>query len=187
MSTVARWSVLPLVLATAVYGLRPAAQGQEADRSVRETQGRSGEKEGGEQMMQCPMMAGLKDLKLFADGPAALLARADELGLEAEQKRRLEEIERASRRQAAEVLDESQRGKLKDAPDERVSMMQLGRTLGKNGKMKGEGMMCPMCMKMMRQRMQGEHGSHEGAENHEEHEEHEEQENGDRKQSEKNR
>ena len=103
---------------------------------------------GGTPAMQCPMMAGLHGLELYADGPAVLLARADELGLTALQKKQLEEIRESARKQAREVLTEEQRGRLKGEPEGPLSPMALSRA--RMAKMKDkEDMMCPMCMKMM--------------------------------------
>lgn len=106
--------------------------------------------------MQCPMMAGMKGMKFFADSPAVLLSRAEELGLTDKQKKRLERIQEKARRKAHEVLTAEQQKTLKDAPKGRLSMMDLAMTRMKTmmaGK-KPHGMMCPTCMKMMMQKMQ---------------------------------
>lgn len=102
------------------------------------------------QMMMCPMMAGLGDVKLFAESPAVLRARAEELNLTAEQKKRLEAIERAARKQAREVLTAEQREELADAPERPLSVMELSRMGMKKRDGKEAGMMCPMCARMMR-------------------------------------
>ena len=97
-------------------------------------------------MMMCPMMAGLSAVRLYADGPAAVLGRADDLGLTADQQKKLKKIEESARRKAREVLTDKQReqvGKSSDAP---LSMMDLARLGMKGKKMDG---CCPMCMKMM--------------------------------------
>jgi hypothetical protein len=96
---------------------------------------------------KCPMMAGLSSLRLFADSPAALLARAEELGLDVKQRRRLEEIEEAARLQARKLLSDKQWEQLHQAPSGRLSMMEMAR-IGMQGK-KMDGC-CPMCLKMMR-------------------------------------
>lgn len=133
------------------YALFAAAQGQEAER---ERAGKAASQER-PPMMQCPMMAGLKDIEMFADSPALLLARAEELNLSDAQRLELEQIEQAARQEAREVFNARQQEKLKDAPDERLPVMELSRMRMKD--MKGEGKMegmCPMCMRMMRERMQ---------------------------------
>ena len=110
--------------------------------------------------MRCPMMAGLSGIRLFADGPAAILARAEELGLDAQQAERLGRIAESARRQAGEVLTDDQRRRLGDVPRERIPVMKLGKMRMK-GRMAGEnaGGMCPMCMKMMKSKMtQAEEG-----------------------------
>lgn len=105
--------------------------------------------------MQCPMMSSMKGMKVFSDGPAVLLSRAEELGLTAKQKKRLEKIQQKARRKAHGVLTAEQREKLKDSPKGRLSMMEIA--MRRMKKMKGQkeqhGMMCPMCMKMMRKKM----------------------------------
>ena len=96
--------------------------------------------------MMCPMMAGLSAVRMYADGPAALLGRAEELGLTADRQKKLKEIEESARRQAREVLTDKQRGQVGKPADGSLSMMEMAR-LG----MKGKAMdgCCPMCMKMM--------------------------------------
>lgn len=96
---------------------------------------------------KCPMMAGLSGLRLYADSPAALLARAEGLGLDVKQRRRLEEIEEAARLQARKLLSDKQWAQLHQAPAGRLSMMEMARMGMKGKKMDG---CCPMCMKMMR-------------------------------------
>lgn len=137
---------------TMAYALFATAQGQEAERQA------DGKAESQERqpMMQCPMMAGLKNIEMFPNSPALLLARAEELNLSDEQRQELEEIEQAARQKAHQVLDAEQQEKFKDAPDERQSMMELSQMqmkgMGGEGKMEG---MCPMCMKMMGEKMMG--------------------------------
>lgn len=104
-------------------------------------------------MMQCPMMASMKGMQTFADSPSVLLSQADELGLTAKQKKRLEKIQQKARQKAQDVLTAEQQKKLEDYPKGRISMMDLAMMRMKRmmGQKKQQGMMCPMCMKMMQQ------------------------------------
>jgi hypothetical protein len=59
--------------------------------------------------MTCPIMAGLAAVRTHADGPAALLGRADDLGLTADRQKKLKEIEGSARQQARQALTDKQR------------------------------------------------------------------------------
>lgn len=102
--------------------------------------------------MMCPMMAGLSKLRMFPDSPAALLNRADDLGLDAKQKKQLEEIEESARQQARKVLTDKQREELGKAPLAPLSMMEMARMGMKGKKMEG---CCPMCAEMMKKAQLG--------------------------------
>ena len=142
----ARFSVPGLLLSALLVTAPPAA----ADEPPKKAEPAGGHehraKEKAGPMMMCPMMAGLAAVCMYADSPAALLGRADDLGLTADQQKKLKEIEESARQQARKVLTDKQReqvGKTSDAP---LSMMELAR-MGMKGKaMEG---CCPMCMKMM--------------------------------------
>jgi len=76
-----------------------------------------------EMMKACPTMAAMDQ------GPEAALAHADELGLTATQRRRLEELKRA-RQDARDVLTADQRAKLRElrrrqAMDRMKGMMEM--------------------------------------------------------------
>lgn len=97
--------------------------------------------------MMCPMIVGLSKLRMFPDSPAAILNRADDLGLDAKQKKQLEEIEESARQQARKVLTDKQCEKLGKAPLAPLSMMETAR-MGMKGK-KIE-CCCPMCAETMK-------------------------------------
>lgn len=101
-----------------------------------------------EPSMQCPMMAGLKGLTLFADSPEVLRSRAESLKLTQEQIAQLQEIEESARQRSLDVLTDEQRDELLPVPDERLSVMELSRR-GAKMKKDGDMKMCPMCQKMM--------------------------------------
>lgn len=138
------WIPAGIVVLAAAVGLAQAPQDKEKPPQKAD--------ESAKPMMQCPMMAGMKGMKMFADSPAALLARAEELGLDVKQKRQLEEIEEAARLQTRKVLSDKQWEQLRKAPPGRLSMMEMAR-MGMKGKKK-DGC-CPMCMKMMTQAKDG--------------------------------
>lgn len=140
--------VLSTALGLTAFALRPDVRAQEDDQPDANR----------ESKMQCPMMTGLKDIQLFADGPAVLLSKAGELNLSEDQKQRLQEIQESARDQAREVLNGQQREKLQNVPEERLSLMQISMRHMKERMQdqQQEGRMCPMCMRMMRERMQEE-------------------------------
>lgn len=155
----AKWTIVAVIVSlAAVCALRPAASAQEATPGGDE---KAAMKKGGPMMMTCPMMACLGNIKLHADCPAMLLAKTEDLKLTDAQKQQLHDIEESARKQARAVLTADQRGKLKDAPEGLMSMMQVcmmqhrAMMMGGKGKMMGgkQGQMCPNCMKMMNQRM----------------------------------
>lgn len=106
--------------------------------------------------MMCPMMTGMAGLRLHVDGPAALLARSEELGLDEKQKKQLEEIEEAARQQARKVLTEKQHKQLGDVPKDRIGVMEMA--MARMKKMmagKEPGCCCPMCAEMMKKAQPG--------------------------------
>ena len=109
--------------------------------------------------MMCPMMAGMKDLKLHADSPPLLAARAETLKLTEDQQQELDAIAQEARSQAQEVLTEQQREQLGDA-SKALSMMEIAKLRMKEKKSSDSSEnMCPMCMKMMKEKMQDKSGS----------------------------
>ena len=144
-----RPSVLGLLLFGSLigaYAVAPGIVAEEPSKTANPAEKKHQAKGKTEPMMKCPMMAGLSDLRLFADSPAALLARAEELGLDVKQKRQLEEIEEAARLQARKLLSDKQWEQVRQAPPGRLPMMQMA-SMGMKGK-KMDGC-CPMCLKMM--------------------------------------
>lgn len=140
-----------VALAGAALGLtcgQGTAAQQEADQQAAEDNGQ----------MQCPMMASLKEVGLFADCPNVLLSQEKQLQLTQEQQQRLREIQESAREQARDVLTEEQQEKLEDAPQGRLSMMQLARLDLDKGDAEDRSRMCPMCMRMMR----GQEAQHPG-------------------------
>ena len=144
-----RWSspVLVLLLGSLVggYGLQSFALAQNSDQA----EAKQAEPKAKMDMM-CPMMAGLKGVELYADSPALLKARAEELGLEQEQKERLEEIAESARQQARDVLNAKQRQQLQQAPEGPLSMMQVAKMRAEAAGENDSKEMCPMCMQMMK-------------------------------------
>lgn len=105
-------------------------------------------------MMQCPMMAGLKGIKLFPDGPEALLAESKRLALSDKQIKQLKKIEQSAREKARAVLSDKQREELGKEPKAPVPLMELSRLRAMKMAKEDDAMMCPMCLKMM-QKMKG--------------------------------
>lgn len=103
--------------------------------------------------MQCPMMAAMKKVKLFADSPPVLLGQVEKLDLTQQQQRQLQEIGDSARKQALTVLTAEQREQVEKAPSGPLSMMQLAKLQKKEGASGKDEGMCPMCMKMMREKM----------------------------------
>lgn len=122
---------LGLLALMGAYALGPGASAQRAAESVE---------------MKSPMVTGLAGVCLYADCPAALLARADELDLDLRQRRQLEEIEVSARQQARKLLSDGQWEQLSKASQGKLTMPELAR-LGMRGK-KTVGH-CPACMKAM--------------------------------------
>ena len=107
--------------------------------------------------MMCPMMSSLKGVELYADSPVLLAAQAEELGLNEEQKKQLEEIAKSAREQARKIMTPEQRKTLEELPEGPLSMMQIAKMRMKGKKGGGdEKMMCPMCMKMMKKMQEAE-------------------------------
>lgn len=139
-------------LAVAGYALQGGARAQEDRQNSAEGKERPN---GGGPMMMCPMMARLKGVELYADGPALLMARADELDLNEDQARKLRQIVEQGREEARKILTDEQRKQLAEAPEGPLSPMQIARMRMRDQKGDQErGQMCPMCMQMMRERMQ---------------------------------
>ncbi len=117
-----------------------------AQESTRETNDRDKE---AESKPMCPMMAGLKGIKLTADSPPLLMARADELKLTEEQKQELKSIAEEAQRKAAKLLTADQKSMIGKSPDKAMSMMEIAMMRSKGMKGDKSGDMCPMCMKKM--------------------------------------
>ena len=112
----------------------------------------------------CPMMTGLKGIKLTADSPPLLMARADELKLTEQQKRELKSIAEEAQRKATQVLTSEQKSSLGDAPHKPMSMMEIAMMRSSNMHDEKSGEMCPMCKKKMDEMMKGKmmkHKKHE--------------------------
>lgn len=136
-------ALLLLTVVAVTGGLTSGGTAQE------EAERKTGAQEG---QMACSMMACVSDLGLFADSPAVLLARAEELALGENQIIRLKEIQDEAREQAHNLLTAKQRAKVGTG---KTSFMKLCRTRMQK-KMAGPKaeMMCPKCMKMMKARDQ---------------------------------
>lgn len=157
--------ILLTVASLAGAVLRAGAGAQEQDapnaRNQRQDRGQQ-ERPQAEGQMQCPMMAGLKGVELFADSPAVLLAQAKELKLTEQQVQQLERLEESTRTQVRKLLTEEQRQQLEDAPKDRLSMMELcmhrmqNMPSGQDGQ---AGPMCPMCKQMMDKMKRGRRGA----------------------------
>ncbi|QEG41248.1 hypothetical protein [Roseimaritima ulvae] len=117
-----------------------------AQESTQETNDRGNETES---KPMCPMMAGLKGIKLTADSPPLLMAQADELKLTEEQKQELKSIAEEAQRKAADVLTADQKSMIGKSPDRAMSMMEIAMMRSKGVKGDKSGDMCPMCMKKM--------------------------------------
>jgi len=145
------------VLVTAGFAYHTDAQdtnpSADTDQSQTTDKAESKDKSG---MMQCPMMAAMKDIQLFADSPPVLLGQAQNLELTEKQKQQIQAIGESARKQALGVLNAKQREQLADSPEGPLSMMALAKLQkkGASDEEKSEGM-CPMCMKMMRMKMKG--------------------------------
>ena len=134
--------VAPLA-AVAVF--RSGAGAQDEPRAEQRVGGQ--QRDQADMMMNCPMMAGLKGINLFADSPTFLLAQAKDLKLSEQQVEQLEQIQQTARRQARELLTDQQREQL-PATAKPLSMMEICMTrMPKTGQPPEQ--MCPMCMKMM--------------------------------------
>lgn len=103
----------------------------------------------------CPMMAGLKAIKLTAGSPPLLIARADELKLTKQQKQELKSIAEEAQRKAAKVLTAEQKSMLGESPEKAMTMMEIVMMRTKNLRDVKSGGMCPMCMKKMEGMMKG--------------------------------
>ncbi len=101
--------------------------------------------------MSCPMMAGLKGIKLHADAPPLLLARTEELKLTDEQQLELAVIGKEAREKAQAVLTADQKNMLGDST-EAMSMMEVAMMRAKKMD-QDDSKMCPKCMKMMQKKM----------------------------------
>jgi len=116
-----------------------------AQESTQETNDRDKE---AESKSMCPMMAGLKGIKLTADSPPLLLARADELKLTEQQKQELKSIAEEAQRKATNVLTADQKSLLGESPEKGMGMMEIAMMRSKGMKDDKSGM-CPMCKKKM--------------------------------------
>lgn len=157
MSTRTPVALLPLVLAVMIsvgYSPRPAALAEGGEKPTAPAPGKDAEP-----VMRCPMMAGVDHLRLHADSPAVLLARAKELGLTDKQVERLKKVQESARERARAVLTDKQLAGMKGDPSGPLSVPELSRMQGSKAKDGGgKGMMCPMCMKMMQKKGKAEEG-----------------------------
>ena len=152
-------SIVLLMFASlaAVAAFRSGAGAQEDPPQVQERKKAQPGPDRADMMMQCPMMAGLEGIDLFADSPAVLQAQKDDLKLTEQPIEQLQQIEQTARRQARELLTEQQQEKLQNSPKAPLSMMELCMMrMPKTGKQPEQ--MCPMCMRMMRMRDQQQNG-----------------------------
>lgn len=131
--------ILAAVLAVSLQSLTFAQESTQAtnDRD-KETQSKP----------MCPMMAGLKGIKLTADSPPFLMAQAEELELTEQQKQELKRIAEEAQRKASNVLTAEQQSMLGESPDKAMSMMEVAMMRSKDMKDDKSGM-CPMCKKKM--------------------------------------
>lgn len=106
----------------------------------------------------CPMMAGMKGLKLTADSPPLLLARAGELKLTDEQKQELKSIAEEAQRKATMVLTAEQQSMLGESPAKAMSMMEVAMMRSKDMRGDKSDGMCPMCKKKMEGMMKEKRG-----------------------------
>ena len=97
----------------------------------------------------CPMMVGLQGIKLTADSPPLLMARADELKLTEEQKQELKSIAEEAQRKATKLLTADQKSMIGKSPGKAMSMMEIAMMRSKGMKGEKSGDMCPMCMEKM--------------------------------------
>lgn len=103
----------------------------------------------GKMSMECPMMTGLKGIKLTADSPPLLMARAEELKLTDEQQQKLKAIAQEAQRQATEVLTADQRSMIGESSGKPMSMMEIAMMRSKKMDDGESGKMCPMCKQKM--------------------------------------
>lgn len=101
----------------------------------------------------CPMMAGMKGIKLTADSPPLLMARADELKLTDEQKQELKSIAEEAQRKSTKVLTAQQQSMLGESPGKAMSMMEVAMMRFKDVNDDKSDGMCPMCKKKMDEMM----------------------------------
>lgn len=99
--------------------------------------------------MECPMMTGLKGIKLTADSPPLLMARAEELKLTDEQLQKLKAIAQNAQRQATDVLTTDQRSMLGDSSGKAMTMMEIAMMRSQKVGDGESDMMCPMCKQKM--------------------------------------
>lgn len=119
------------------------AQNQKAAQTTQHNQ-----KEDSSQPM-CPMMAGLKGIKLAPTSPPLLMARAEELKLTDQQQQELKSIAKEAQRKATEVLNAEQQSALGESPDTALSMNEVAMMRSEKMQDGKSGNMCPMCRKMM--------------------------------------
>ncbi|MFH1301361.1 MAG: hypothetical protein ABIK07_09895 [Planctomycetota bacterium] len=138
--------ILAMSLAISLQSLTFAQESSQAKtNSDKETESES----------MCPMMAGLKTIKLTASSPPLLIARADELKLTKKQKQKLKLIAEEAQRKATKLLTAEQESMLGESPDKTMTMMEVAMMRTKNMRDAKSGGMCPMCMKKMEGMMKG--------------------------------
>lgn len=143
-----QWTVALAAAGTLLASLfvlmsQPVALAQDASQPEQQNDKKSA------MMSKCPMMDGLKGIKLVAESPPLLIARAEELKLTEEQKRKLASIAEEAQRNAAAVLTEKQREILGDSAGKSMSMMEIAMMRAEKSRSDSSEGMCPMCQQKM--------------------------------------
>ncbi|WP_442510377.1 hypothetical protein SH528x_001994 [Novipirellula sp. SH528] len=155
------FSVSAILLATslvAVWSVQSSALAQETQKKQQQegssSKGSGTKGKNSEMSMSCPMMTGLKGIKLHADAPPLLMARIEELNLTESQQTQLAAIGMEAREKAQQILTNEQREQIGDST-EPMSMMEVAMMRVKIMDEDSSKKMCPMCMKMMKEKMDG--------------------------------
>ena len=138
-----------LLVAVSMFSNQSATSAQDALQAELENDRKSA------MMSNCPMMTGLKGIKLVAESPPLLLARKEELKLTEEQTKELDSIAEEAQGKAIAVLTDKQREILGDSAGKPMSMMEIAMMRAKASKSKTTEGMCPMCQQKMDKMMNG--------------------------------
>ena len=141
--------ILALLITISLQSL-PGALAQDSSQTTNDIDKKT------ESMPMCPMMAGMKGIKLTADSPPLLMARADELQLTDVQKQELKSIAEEAQRKATKVLTKQQQSMLGESPGKVMSMMEVAMMRFKDMNDDKSDGMCPMCKKKMDEMMKVE-------------------------------